>query len=102
MYRLSKRQLAQRTFGPRTETEGKSYREYESKTNIELERQQILKDMTNSILDGDKDRVKMLVKKYHIFPSDTMLKNELMNRKMTKKEQGKFGVKEQYQMQRGN
>jgi DNA polymerase III delta prime subunit len=100
MYYVSKRQLIQRTIGPKTAMEGESYKEYEANKNLEYERTDILRDMTNSILDGDKDRVKELVKKYHIFPSDRMINNELMNRNVPKSSQKRMGLREQYQQMR--
>ncbi len=101
MYFLKGRQLIQRTIGPMTATEKEEYLDNRREALLEQERTGVLHEISSAIVDGDQEKVKALVGKYQIVPSDQMIENEALRRVTTRQERrGRVGVKEQYQFQR--
>jgi len=54
IYKLSKKQLLQRTLGPKTAVEGKTSREYDIAQGFKLERASGMKDVIDALVSGDK------------------------------------------------
>jgi hypothetical protein len=102
MYRLNARQMMQRTLGPKTVEESKSFKDYESSRNLEQERKEVIKEIVNAILDEDTDKAEKLMEEYEIAPSDQAIDNEIIARKLTKEEQGTAATKEVYKEQRNS
>jgi hypothetical protein len=110
MYRLDARQLAQRTFGPKTEKERVEGVKYEEARNLEQERKEVTDDVINLFADVMKqdeataeksiEKAVDLMIEYGIEMNADALTAEIVNRLLTREEQGKFTKKEQYQIQR--
>ena len=101
MYFLTGRQLIQRTIGPMTATEKEEYLDSRREALLEQERTGVLHEISAAIVDGDQEKVKGLVVKYQIVPSDQMIETEALERVTTRRERsGNVGVKKQYQFQR--
>lgn len=100
MYRLTLRQLLQRTLGPRTAKEHTKSGEYEAGTLLEQERLQLREDVRDKLIKGDKEGAKKLTKKYGEFPTPNAITNKLLRRKFTREELRKPGPRELYQLNR--
>jgi len=98
--RINARQLIQRTIGPKTQTESKSYLEHRAAVTLEQERKEILKDITNAILDGKDDKAETLMNQYGIKPTREQVRNEAIKRVTTAPERrNNIGKKEKFQYQ---
>ncbi len=107
IYKLTKRQLIQRTIGPKTAYEGKIQKNYLKARNLELERTQGLKEVIDAIISGDQDRTTKAIKSNKdavllmlAVPGllDRMVEQELLRRKYTRKERSKVNTKEKFQL----
>jgi hypothetical protein len=99
-YRLTGKQLFQRTFGPKTAEEKRVSLNYSKARNLELERREVLNEMTVAIIEGDDDTLIDLATKYKIVPTDEQIMNELKRRNMTLEEMGRSRKQMEYQLNR--
>jgi len=109
IYKLNKRQLIQRTFGPKTAKEGIISKNYMKARNLEIERRQGIQSVIDAIIEGDEKKIKkaviankeavmlMLSQKGLL---DRMVETELLNRTFTKEERKTLGTKTKYQLLR--
>lgn len=94
LYKLTGPELALRTLGPKTATEGKQQREHEEDINLQLERKQGVRNIIEAMVDGDKEAVKKAIKDHPetallILKSGSisqLMKNEILRRELTRKE----------------
>jgi len=99
-YRLTGKQLLQRTIGPKTAEEKRVSLNYGKARNLELERREVLNEMTVAIIEGDDDTLIDLATKYKIVPTDEQIMNELKRRNMTLEEMGRSRKQMEYQLDR--
>lgn len=86
MYRVTARELIQRTFGPAPAKEGKKYGKWLRERLFEQEHDGIIRDMVQAIADGKSEKFNSLVEKYGIVPTDEQIVNEIYRRKLTLEE----------------
>lgn len=103
MYYLTSKELALRTVGPRPARESKEYLKWKKESLLEQERQEVLHDIVNAIVDGNTSKANKLIDKYQVVPSGKQIENEILKRKLSREERGmikKSGAKDVYRMQR--
>jgi len=103
MYRVTARELLQRTFGPAPAKEGKNYEKWLKDRLFEQEHNGIIRDMVQAIAGGNAEKFESLVEKYGIVPTDEQIVNEIYRRNLTLEEREAlepFDKRKIYQMQR--
>jgi hypothetical protein len=87
--KLTAGQLIQRTIGPRTETEHKASLDYERRTGLEKQRQQIQREIIDKFLNGDVAGARKLAQESKIVPTMKQIEDEKLKRRFTREEIGK-------------
>ena len=103
MYHVTTPELVMRTFGPRPARESKEFDDWQKAKLLEEERVEVLTDITDAIIDENKDKANKLIDKYQIVPTTEQIEAEILRRKLTYKERKAMkgiGKKEEYQYQR--
>lgn len=82
MYYLTGKQLLMRSIGPRSATETKQYVDFRKDYLLDKEHQDILRDITRAIIDGNDKKANLLINKYGLVPSEKALVNEALRREL--------------------
>jgi SOS response regulatory protein OraA/RecX len=100
VYKLTGRQLLQRTIGPKTAHEQKVQEDREAKANLAKEKKEVIDEISDAMIEGDAKKIDKLIDKYRIIPSPDSLGRRILEKDYTKEELRKPGKAEVYEMMR--
>jgi hypothetical protein len=85
MYYLTGKELATTTIGPKTAKESEEYSSYIRSKLLKQDKQRVIEDITDAILDDDLDRANKLIEKYQVIPSVDTIHAAILRRSVDSK-----------------